>query len=398
MRIIASAILLVCSIAASAQGVWDAKSSLPSSARQSSFSFEIGGFGYIGTGNYAPGPVYLSDLWRYNPTNDSWVQKASFPLNVSRSVAVVINGIAYAGTGFNSSGNVNGWYSYDPATDQWTQRANFPGTARQDAFAVAVNGKAYVGGGVFSTNPNVFQDLWEYNPATDSWSQKGNLPSPRAFTTEFVINNKAYMIGGTLAPGSPTNEVHEYNPLTDTWTAKAPFPVSANELVSFAVNGKGYVGLGSISGALQSQWYEYNPVTDQWVNIAAFPGPVRTQSIAFATGNSGYVFAGRGNSQNYLNDLWRLTPDTTTGVQDHANEMLMFSVYPNPSSGYFSIRFSETPVDIAVHDMSGRLIHRQQSVTGTNADVSLENLSAGLYRITVTGKSTSGSSVISIMQ
>ncbi len=398
MRIITSTLFCLCSLIASAQGIWDAKTSLPSSARQSAFAFEIGGFGFVGTGNYAPGPVYLSDLWRYNPANDSWVQKASFPLNVARSVAVVINGIAYAGTGFNSSGNFNTWYSYDPVADLWTQKANFPGTARQDAFAVAVNGKAYVGGGVFSTNPNVFQDLWEYNPATDSWTQKGSLPSPRAFATEFVINNKAYLVGGTVAPGSWTNEVHEYNPVTDTWTAKAPLPVIANELVSFAINGKGYVGLGSSAGTLLSQWYEYNPVTDQWQSVASFPGAVRTQSIAFAAGNSGYVFAGRGSSQNYLNDLWRFTPDTATGINDPLIGNSLFSIFPNPSAGTITIRCDESPADISVFDTKGRLVFQQNSGLQPINQLMLHHLENGLYTVTVTGKTAIRTSVISIVK
>lgn len=374
--------LLTLCLTAFSQGVWDARTSLPAAARQSSFAFEVGGFGFIGTGNYAPGPVYLADLWRYNPANDSWVQKASFPANVTRAVAVTINGIAYAGTGhmLNGIGNVNTWYSYDPATDQWTQKASFPGTPRQDAFAVAVNGKAYVGGGVFSTNPNVFQDLWEYNPVTDTWTQKGNLPSPRAFTTEFVINNKAYMVGGTTAPGSQTSDVHEYDPATDSWTQKAPFPIAANEMVSFALNGKGYVGLGSISGALQTQWYEFDPAANQWQSIASFPGLVRQQSIAFQAGNNGFVFAGRGANSNYLNDLWRFTPGTSTGTTETAN-MTFTQVYPNPANDFVKIESGAFIEKISLYDLQGRLIKSVDGIDQQEYQLELSDIENGVYMV-----------------
>ena len=386
MRVVYFALIFFSSTVHS-QGTWDPRASIPAAGRQSAFAFEVGGFGYIGTGNYAPGPVYLSDMWSYNPSANAWIQKASYPVVVSRAVATVVNGIAYVGTGYVNGTNVNSWYSYDPVADQWTPKASFPGTARQDAIAVSLNGKVYVGGGVFSTNPNVFQDFWEYNPTTNTWVQKGNLPSPRAFATEFVINNKAYMVGGTLGPGSFTNQVHEYDPASDTWTPKAPFPITANELTSFAINGKGYVGLGSSGGIQQTQWYEYDPVLDQWQQVASFAATSRVQTTGFSIGNAGYVATGRDPGGNYLNDFWRFTPPNPTGIQE-AHESTI-KIVPNPATDLIRIQSDIVYNEIRLFDLQGRMLLMRQGAFESETVIDVSDITSGTYFLLISGSTGS---------
>ena len=66
-----------------AQGTWTQKASLPGNNREGAVSFTIGNKGYIATG-YGLG--WLKDLWEYDPSSNSWTQKANYQGNGSHIV------------------------------------------------------------------------------------------------------------------------------------------------------------------------------------------------------------------------------------------------------------------------------------------------------------------------
>lgn len=83
--------------------------------------------------------------------------------------------------------------------------------------------------------------------------------------------------------------------------------------------------------------------------------------------------------------------NTTTTVVLSNEEFALenFSLYPNPNKGEFALSFnsqSGQDIDIAVHDIAGRLVHtKNYNATSTfNETISLKNVSTGMYLITVT--------------
>lgn len=67
-----------------------------------------------------------------------------------------------------------------------------------------------------------------------------------------------------------------------------------------------------------------------------------------------------------------------------------FRVFPNPSSGAFSISYNSStdnvPVEINVQNMYGQIVYQteRQSVTGVNeAQIILNNAPAGLYFVSI---------------
>lgn len=81
------------------------KADFPGSSRYGGFSFSIDNYGYIGCGVYYifNGVVqYLTDVYRYNPENDTWIQMPSFPAGYKlNSISFNIDSKAYVLTGYD---------------------------------------------------------------------------------------------------------------------------------------------------------------------------------------------------------------------------------------------------------------------------------------------------------
>lgn len=143
-----------------------------------------------------------------NPTPQTgWVQLKSFS-GGSRAdaMAFTINGVAYVGAGLNYSNNKFIGYSdlwqYDPLNDSWTQKSSIPPISsadpyggRANPFNFVIGGQVYLGGG--STNfflPGF--DMLAYNPSLDQWTLKNTLfTGALALSYATVYKNIAYIIG-----------------------------------------------------------------------------------------------------------------------------------------------------------------------------------------------------------
>jgi N-acetylneuraminic acid mutarotase len=69
----------------------------------------------------------------------------------------------------NSEGYKKDFWEYDPSIDSWNDKANFARKARSAAAGFALYKKGYIGTGTDGTN--LYKDFWEYDPATNTWKQ-----------------------------------------------------------------------------------------------------------------------------------------------------------------------------------------------------------------------------------
>src|SRR5438874_2713322 len=97
------AILLAAGLSKShAHNTWTQKANFGGSARFGAVGFSIGIKGYIGTGingSCCPFNV-LKDIWEYDPTTDTWTQKADFGGGLRGwAVGFSIGDKGYVGTG-----------------------------------------------------------------------------------------------------------------------------------------------------------------------------------------------------------------------------------------------------------------------------------------------------------
>lgn len=187
--------------------------------------------------------------------------------------------------GTNGSINSTELWAWDQATDAWSPRAAFPGPARREGVAFAIGAIGYYGFGRVDVGQPGMNDLWAYDPASDSWSELSPLPAVgRSAPSVFVLNGKAYLVGGNPQAMPYLSELWAYDPMTDTWTQHTSLPATGRSApVAFAVNGKGYVGSGndnSVNYACRDFW-QWDPVADTWTQLGDMPGPERRTACYF---------------------------------------------------------------------------------------------------------------------
>ena len=183
----------------------------------------------------------------YDPGTDTWIRKADMPTARCFFTTSVVNGKIYAiGGATDTSGPAfRTVEEYDPNTDTWTRKANLP-EPRYLHTAGVVDGKIYIIAGswqAYTASPAVFA----YDPASDRWEKKTDAPTARSWQspTAGVVDGRIYVIGGDAGP--PDADVEEYDPATDTWTTRADMPTPRGALSTIALNDKIYVIGGTVT-------------------------------------------------------------------------------------------------------------------------------------------------------
>lgn len=258
--------------------------------------------------------------------SNSWTLKKNFPLeDLTDAVSFSLGSKLYVGTGYffldYNSGYSNDFYEYNSELDAWKEIASLPSHERESAIAFSIGSFGYVGLGKDCLGMGIcdhhyFNDLWRYNPENNSWEEMAEFPgTPRAFSTAFVIDGKAYITGGS---SQGDHDLWEYNPTSNKWTQKSSYPGNCSSRgVSFSINGRGFVGFGWYGFTCKDLW-EYIPTTDTWIEMAEFPGEPRYDAFAFSLGNIGFVTGGinQGSTEyNYLSDLWKYEPNTNQWIK-----------------------------------------------------------------------------------
>lgn len=243
---------------------WTRITDFPGRPRAAAVSFAIGNRGYVGSGseNYqdvdsAHDINHFRDFYYYDPATQTWTRVADFQ-GVGRHSAAcfVINNEAYVGTGhwgndfpYGTSFSSDDFWKYIPGTNNWTEIPKFP-EATSQAVGFNINDKGYVydynkmfefdgiswnmlnaaelltwDNSAFSINNLGYfglgsayyggtTNLVEYDPVDQS-SVNGplNFPGSRSGASVFVIDNKAYIVGGNANdPNTDITEVWEFDP------------------------------------------------------------------------------------------------------------------------------------------------------------------------------------------
>lgn len=201
-------------------------------------------------------------------TDGTWTQKADFGGgNRVFAVGFSIGDKGYMGTGLGSGGYASDFWEYDPSLNTWTQKAD-PGGPGAGSFGFSIGNKGYVS--TYMTNDVPIEctdnnNLWEYNPAANTWTRKTDISWPtRTFNGGFVIGDKFYS-GTGCCLYETFNDFWEYDPSTDIWTRKADFGGTARiGAAGFTIGSKGYMGTGMLGnanygGPITNDFWEYDP-------------------------------------------------------------------------------------------------------------------------------------------
>jgi N-acetylneuraminic acid mutarotase len=293
---------------------------MPGNGRSSAVAFAINGKGYVALGRDA-GRSALKDCWEYNPTDSTWLKKESFPgIGRVKAMATVLNGKAYVGLGFdfdNDSAiyNVNAYlkdfWMYDPENDTWTQKASFPSTATDACVSFAYKNNIYVGGGF--NGWGFTSEFWKYSPENDSWVRLNNFPAMERAGSILCASDE-HIYYGTGYRTLNENDWWEYFPETDSWTKRNSMPDKGRENgVSFTLDNRYFVSTGRqfggnlTGGHVKSDIMEYDATRDVWYKRGNIPNGARENAIAFSINGKGYIGFGENETQ-VLNDFWSFEP------------------------------------------------------------------------------------------
>jgi N-acetylneuraminic acid mutarotase len=103
--------------------------------------------------------------------------------------------------------------------------------------------------------------------------------------------------------------------LVGNWVELSDFEgVARSDAVAFAINDKGYVALGYDGDDRLNDIWEYDPARDYWIQKADFPGNARNGAVAFSTSTKGYVGTGY-DGYDKLSDFWEYDPQSNAWTQ-----------------------------------------------------------------------------------
>lgn len=407
------AIMLLC-VATSANAKWNplAEISTFGQGRWGTQIFTVDNKIYIG-GGYIGNFQNVNDLQSYDPATQTWKFLNSLPgTNATRTggMTFTINGKAYLAMGcenYNSFSPTPTYlkdlWEYNHASDTWTKKADFPDSGRADAAVFVLNNKAYIVGGQTSGSGSTFSsDLWEYDPATNKWTEKKKFPEGGIFhSAGFASGNKGYVVGGRIT-GASTNKVFEYNPSTNSWVEKAAYPEdNLRGGTAFVIGGKAYVGMGIVNEAggtnkYMDYFFSYDPATNKWSYWPGgeVPAQGRTYGISTVVNNKAYFGGGwrlDGSTQTFFRDFYEIDPTAVVGI-NNTNAPKNIVVYPNPATENLYIDGTHNGQSFTMTDITGKMI-KNGVINGNSINIS--ELAPGAYTLHIsTANGAAGSMII----
>lgn len=270
---------------------WSKKDSFPDVPRRGGVAFTIDSFAYVGLGWNNVTTFY--DLKRYNPNTNSWDTIADYPGNAGRGAfAIGDSNLAYVGGGLinaSSSSYHKDFWEYDPSGNSWTQKADFPFGERANGVIFQHNGKVYAGLG--NKAGVAHDDFWEYDPSINSWTQKSDFPgTSRIAPIYFMLNDKFIVGGGSSASRGALrfNDYYQYDPTNNSWDTIGRFTeANYSRGAYFTINDKGYFATGVDSLNRNSRvLFEFSNTTttdleeaqnQEVIAVKIHPNPFRNQ-------------------------------------------------------------------------------------------------------------------------
>lgn len=190
----------------------------------------------------------------------------------------------YFGTGVNGGTYLDDFWGYDPTTDSWLQKATFPGGPREEAVGFSIDNNGYLGIVGNGDQSDSYTDFYEYDPITDAWSTKASMVgSGRADAGLLPTSTNIYVIGGINFPNfSGFSSCQMFDPSTNLWSSAPAYggaviiaPVVVN------INGIGYAGTGFNNAlSIRKDWWEFTPANATGIDVNKtekfnfYPNPV----------------------------------------------------------------------------------------------------------------------------
>lgn len=265
---------------------WSQKANFAGGPRVEATGFNIGNLGYLGTSGIS------NDFWQYNPATDTWTQRANVgnaPRYGSAGFSIgnrgyVVGGFVNTIFGFDLSNDV---WEYNPSNNTWTQKANlltgyYTGTLK----GFSIGNRGYVGTGRAwpGTTNNPTTVFSEYDPVSDTWTSRQNVGGVRRWgAVAFSIGGKGYMCSGQDSAFTLRKDLWEYTPVINSYSWSNGSSTFSTEVNS---GGEYTVVVTSITGCTATATQSI--VVDQCVKIKENGGKqLSTNATVYPNPNNG---------------------------------------------------------------------------------------------------------------
>lgn len=281
----------------------------------------------FGGTSYDSQEIGLSDVWMYDPALNTWLQGSDAPMTRAAHVAVwdtqnnqmiLYGGESYYGSYYYYQDT----WTYNPTTDTWTQRADGP-TKRAWATGVwdSVHNQMIMFGGYDHSTDSALGDTWAYVPSTDTWVRKADGPGARHahMAVWNSRDNTMIVFGGrslTYGEYGWWTDTWIYDPGKDQWYQKAdiPSPLAQASAVWDPLHNVVIVFGGETaqdsSNVPAGETWIYDPALDKWIVLDTETQPparnwLQAVHVWDSLNNQMILFGGNA-ATGYLNDLWTL--------------------------------------------------------------------------------------------
>ena len=246
----------------------------------------------------------------YDPVTDRWTSKAPLPVGLHHVGIGVVDRRLYVIGGYTKSGftiwnPVATVYAYDPTTDSWTERAPMP-TARGALSVTEHEGKLYAIGGYDRKANNAQVEV--YDPVLNVWATRAPLLTPRDHLATAMVAGRIYAIGGRIDGDYSRNltVVERYDPAADHWTRVSDLPTARSGITAAVVEGRIHVFGGEGAVGTFNENEAYDPARNGWQTMAPMPTARHGLGSAVMQGRI-YVISGGptpGGSFSDLNEVF----------------------------------------------------------------------------------------------
>lgn len=271
----------------------------------SSASFSIDPIGYMAGGDL--GAKYTNELVAYNSIDNRWdnlepMQGGADSERIGQT-AVAVNGVAYVLGGVNKAGKrTNNLYRYYPAYNRWeTVTAPSGPDSLRSATGCSTGYDAYFIGGRRDT---VMDEVWRFNTSALSWTQMENFPVKQYSGIAVTIDGAVYAgLGLTNLSGTTSHKrLWKSTDNLNSWTELAPLSTGGIVRGAVVYNNSIYVVDNTAS------LWMYNIAENTWYEKSELP-PTHfrgdAQHCMFLLNEKIYIGLGSSNTTLYqYNPAW----------------------------------------------------------------------------------------------
>jgi hypothetical protein len=378
MRLFLTCWLLFSCFLSKAQ-VWNQLADFTGTARDDASTFTINNKVYCGLGLDA-GFSCTSDIKVFDLATETWSDGVNLPSGEERQYA---NGFTYQGNGF-IFGGINGaadylsdLWKFNPVNNSWSSLPDLPSTGRAGAVCFVLVETFYCVGG--KTDGGIISnEVWAFDLVNEVWFQKGNLPFDGIWRgISFTWNNSGIIGLGKLNNGNLNTGCYQYSTSSDSWQSITQLNLTPATYSMFSQIGNYGFVYGGVLGDLSysNQFIRIDLDTWETTTLNPFPAEARRGGLGFV-GNTDFYISTGVSALARLNETWKAS--SVLGLNDE-NSLNGMRIYPNPVKNELSIQAAFPIEMLEIYTISGNLIERIQ-INATFIEIPLQ-LYNGYYLV-----------------